>query len=91
MVITATKIAFDHTADQFIRDWGALPAVESKVQALAAAVTVMGHLLSELVHHIATRDLQVTSGLNGIPHLSVVQLLRRVDQFMVLQPAKQEG
>lgn len=92
---------FDHTAASFVRDadgrwqldrdWTEHPPIESEVQALAAAVMVMGHLLAELVHHIAVGNLQVADGIDGMPHLSVVQFLHRVDQFMVPQPAKQEG
>lgn len=92
---------FDHNTASFSRDadgrwqldrcWAEHPPTESEVQALAAAVMVMGQLLRELVHHVAVGNLQVADGIDGMPHLSVVQFLRRVDQFMVPQPAKQGG
>lgn len=92
---------FDHTAASFVRDaggnwkldrdWTEHPPTESEVQALAVAVMVMGGLLREVVHHVAVGNLQVTDGLNGISHLSVVQVLRRVDQFMAPQPAAAPG
>ena len=91
-------VGFDHTAASISRDadgrwrldrdWTEHPPTESEVQALAAAVMVMGGLLREVVHHVAVGNLQVADRLDGIQHLAVMQFLQRVDTFMVPQPAK---
>ena len=73
------------------RDFDDFPPTEAEVTDLAKCDFVASLLLYELLHHVALGNLQVASGLDGIPHLSVGQFLRRVDQFMVPQAAKQEG